>query len=89
MPACLVAVSYMSDNLIILGDPFLRKYISAFDYENYTVTFGENRDAAVQTYPSNTGNVLWFLFGTMVLAAEVVLLFVCIRNTQRKRMVEW
>ena len=52
IPACMVAVSYMQSNLVILGDPFLRKYVTSFDYENDKITIGENINAPVSKTPS-------------------------------------
>ena len=37
---CIVAVSYMDADVIILGDPFLRKYLSSFDYSTNKITIG-------------------------------------------------
>ena len=79
----------MEADVIILGDPFLRKYVSSFDYSTNKITIGQNKDAAVQTYPDNSGKVLWFLFAVACLVAEVALFYMCVKNTQRKRILSW
>lgn len=45
--ACTVAVSYISDsyNMYILGDPFIRSFYTAFDYETNQVMLAVNVNA--------------------------------------------
>ena len=44
---CVIAVSYLSDgsNLCILGDTFLRNFVSTFDYKDYGIRLGINVNA--------------------------------------------
>ena len=41
---CLIAVSYISDSqgLYILGDTFLRNFVSTYDYEKKKIDLGVN-----------------------------------------------
>ena len=45
--ACAIAVSYISDtyNMYILGDPFIRSFYTAFDYETNQVMLAVNVNA--------------------------------------------
>ena len=44
---CIIAVSYFSDNnkLYILGDTFLRNFVSTYDYQGKKMTLGININA--------------------------------------------
>ena len=49
---CVIAVSYLSDssNLCILGDTFLRNFVSTFDYKDYGIRLGININMKYFTY---------------------------------------
>ena len=45
-PACVIGVSFMADfNVTILGDSFLREYVTSFNYKENTITLAKNAKA--------------------------------------------
>ena len=72
---CSIAVSYNSDSsgLYILGDTFLRNYVSTFDYKK-----GEVRMAVNVNAPTGTSIVYhmggWEIFGIFMLCVFGILL---------------
>ena len=53
--ACIVMVASLQTdwNAVLLGDPFLRKYVTSFNYDNNTITFGKNKYSPVNPFQTN------------------------------------
>ena len=83
-PKCLVAVSYLSDyeGLYILGDTFLRSYVSTFNYTSEQVLLGASATAPTRLKPHRTWE-FWVLVG-IVSACGLVLLIVLVRCMVRR-----
>ena len=82
MPACVIGVSYMSDDfgVTILGDSFLREYVTSFNYKDNTMTLAKNAKAPKQTFPSYKQRYMWFIFAVGVIIGGVVFLLFSIKN---------
>lgn len=81
---CLIAVSYMDDNMI-LGDTFMRNYVTSFDYKNLQVGLALNSyapsgvlisgPASSSTDSDSDGLSGWAIAG-IVLGALLVILII-------------
>ena len=89
-PACLVAVSFVPqmegiEQLTILGDSFLRQYVTSFNYTDNTVTLGINANRPVQTYPNVIGQYIWMTICVIAFLGMIVMLCLCIQSHQRRQ----
>lgn len=94
-PPCVLAVSYFPDSLgmYILGDPFLRNFVTTFDYVANTMTFAVNAYAPAGTTittnsSSSTGlstaAVVGSITGLLVVIGVVVGIIVYKRNKKNE-----
>ena len=87
---CTVAISYSDDHqgLFILGDTFLRNFVSTFSYKNNTIVLGVNVNAPDGTQidwrVSMTMIVLLFLSGVLFVTACFALYQFCCNLCKRK-----
>ena len=88
MPACVIAVSHMPGDLgiSILGDTFLREYVTSFNYKERTITLGKNALAPKQYFPSTVQKYAWFSCSAATVVGAIMLFLVCVKNSQRRRM---
>ena len=88
MPACVIGVSYMSADfgITILGDSFLREYVTSHNYKENTMTLAKNVNKPKQTIPSRKPDYVWFSFSVGVLLGAVIFFLFCVKNGQRYRM---
>ena len=86
---CIVAVSYLSDssNLYILGDTFIRNFVSSFDYKKEKIFVGVNVNAPSGTTITKkmspwqiAGIVIACLLGVALIALLVWCLCKCTRK---------
>jgi len=68
--ACVVAVSYTSNNdVYVLGDTFLRNFVSVFDYKHNTISFAVSATAPAGTSATlyiGTLNIVWVCLAGLV-----------------------
>ena len=88
MPACVIGVSYMSTDfgVTILGDSFLREYVTSYNYKENTITLAKNIKAPKQTIPSRKSDFVWFSFSVGVIIGAVIFFLFYVKNGQRNRM---
>jgi len=87
---CSVAVSYSPDSLglYILGDVFLRQFVSTYDYKNKKIKFAINTNAltGVSAVAGSTivttENILFVAGGAIVL---FLLLYCCCKKSDKKK----
>ena len=74
-PKCTVAVSYINDEqgLYILGDTFLRTYVSSFNYTNSTIMLGMNINAPTKLRATR-GWEFWFMIAILSVSGLMLLL---------------
>ena len=81
---CLIAVSYMADieGLYILGDTFLRTYVTSFNYTSEVITLGLNSNAPGRLSSSRSWQ-FWLLIGIATVCG-LLLIYVIICCIVRK-----
>ena len=84
LPLCTIGVSYFEHDtdmpVIILGDSFLREFVTSYNYEENTITLGKNANAPKQTFPNNRSKVIWFFFSISMVVVSVGMFLLCVKN---------
>lgn len=86
--ACSVAVSYSADSqgLYILGDTFLRNFVSTYDFKKKTVRLAVNKNAPVGTAAIahfSTMNMIYVIAGSVV--GLLILICICKKCCGKKK----
>ena len=84
---CAIAISAMDDSqgLYILGDTFLRNFVSTYDYKKKAVRLAVNINAPVGTqaiHHISTVNILFVVAGAII---AFILLYCCCKSACKKK----
>ena len=77
---CVVGVSYISDsnNMVILGDTFMRNFYVSLEYENYRIGLAINKNAPWSNIEINLKFGFWYIFAIICLILLLIGLLACI-----------
>lgn len=92
---CRIGVSSLDKNigvsLYIIGDAFLRSYLSIYDFENYRVGLGIHKESRAfieqaEPKPNHGGSLLAIILGAVGMAIVIGIVVVCCRRQKQKRI---
>lgn len=80
--ACSVAISYSDDamGLYILGDSFLRSFVSSYDYDNKKIRFAQNKNAYPGTLMVHNPTELNMLLIIGLALGAILLMYCCCKK---------
>ena len=75
-PPCTALVSFspFSMNTVLLGDSFLRQYVTSFNYTDHTITLGKNKHSP--TKPLTINDVMNYLKIVLIVGLLVIIVIV-------------
>ena len=89
---CVVGISYISDtnDMVILGDTFMRNFYISFEYENSRVGLAVNKNAPYSNIEISLKFGAWYIVAIICLTLLLIgllacIIYVCLRDRLRRR----
>ena len=89
---CVVGISYISDsnNMIILGDTFMRNFYVSLEYENHRIGLAINKNAPYSNIEITLKFGFWYIFAIISLILFLIgllacIIYLCLRERIKRR----